>query len=400
MTVVLKFGGSSVATADKIKAVAQLILQRKEEYGRVAVVVSAMGDTTDNLLSLASRLATKPDPREVDVLLSSGELVSASLLALHLVGLGQPAVSFTGFQAGYKTFGRHRKSQIKELDPGRVVQALDQGRIAVIAGFQGMNDQAEITTLGRGGSDTSAVALAARLGCPCEIYTDVAGIYSVDPRIRPEAKKLAEVTYEEAVEMAYLGAKVIEPRSVELAAKYRVPLYIALNTGELAGTRIIAKEEFTMTENMEALHLTNISEIDQVLLVNIEELGRGDRRVPRCFSRLAESGINLDLINQMLTEDGLSAVSFTTSMEDEDEVVKILDEFAFTYSLSGNLSKLSIIGSAMRHQVGVAAEAFRIFAEAGVNFYMVSTSDISISYVVDSKDCKIMVNRLADAFGL
>ena len=263
-----------------------------------------------------------------------------------------------------------------------------------------MNEQGEITTLGRGGSDTSAVALAARLGCPCEIYTDVAGIYSVDPRVRPKAKKLAEVTYEEAVEMAYLGARVIEPRSVELAAKYRVPLYIALNTGEIAGTRIIAKEEFTVAENMEALQLTNISEIDQVLLVNIEELGRGDRRVPRCFNRLAESGVNLDLINQMLTDEDLSAVSFTTSMEDKDEVVKILDEFSFTYSLLGNLSKLSIIGSAMRHQVGVAAEAFRIFAEAGVNFYMVSTSDISISYVVDSKDCKIMVNRLADVFGL
>ena len=400
MTVVLKFGGSSVATTDKMKEVAQLILRRKEQYGRVVVVVSAMGDTTDNLLSMASRLATKADSREVDVLLSSGELVSASLLALHLISLGYPAASFTGFQAGFKTVGLHRKSQIKELDPCRVEQALDQGRIAVVAGFQGMNEQGEITTLGRGGSDTSAVALAARLGCPCEIYTDVAGIYSVDPRVRPKAKKLAEVTYEEAVEMAYLGARVIEPRSVELAAKYRVPLYIALNTGEIAGTRIIAKEEFTVAENMEALQLTNISEIDQVLLVNIEELGRGDRRVPRCFNRLAESGVNLDLINQMLTDEDLSAVSFTTSMEDKDEVVKILDEFSFTYSLLGNLSKLSIIGSAMRHQVGVAAEAFRIFAEAGVNFYMVSTSDISISYVVDSKDCKIMVNRLADVFGL
>ncbi len=400
MTVVLKFGGSSVATTDKMKEVAQLILRRKEQYGRVVVVVSAMGDTTDNLLSMASRLATKADSREVDVLLSSGELVSASLLALHLISLGHPAASFTGFQAGFKTVGLHRKSQIKELDPCRVEQALDQGRIAVVAGFQGMNEQGEITTLGRGGSDTSAVALAARLGCPCEIYTDVAGIYSVDPRVRPKAKKLAEVTYEEAVEMAYLGARVIEPRSVELAAKYRVPLYIALNTGEIAGTRIIAKEEFTVAENMEALQLTNISEIDQVLLVNIEELGRGDRRVPRCFNRLAESGVNLDLINQMLTDEDLSAVSFTTSMEDKDEVVKILDEFSFTYSLLGNLSKLSIIGSAMRHQVGVAAEAFRIFAEAGVNFYMVSTSDISISYVVDSKDCKIMVNRLADVFGL
>lgn len=400
MTVVLKFGGSSVATTDKMKEVAQLILRRKEEYSRVVVVVSAMGDTTDNLLSMASRLATKADSREVDVLLSSGELVSASLLALHLISLGHPAASFTGFQAGFKTVGLHRKSQIKELDPCRVEQALDQGRIAVVAGFQGMNEQGEITTLGRGGSDTSAVALAARLGCPCEIYTDVAGIYSVDPRVRPKAKKLAEVTYEEAVEMAYLGARVIEPRSVELAAKYRVPLYIALNTGEIAGTRIIAKEEFTVAENMEALQLTNISEIDQVLLVNIEELGRGDRRVPRCFNRLAESGVNLDLINQMLTDEDLSAVSFTTSMEDKDEVVKILGEFSFTYSLLGNLSKLSIIGSAMRHQVGVAAEAFRIFAEAGVNFYMVSTSDISISYVVDSKDCKIMVNRLADVFGL
>ncbi len=397
---VMKFGGSSVATTDKIKKIAQLILKRRSEHEELVVVVSAMGDTTDTLLSMAGQVAERPDSREVDLLLSSGELVSVSLLAMHLISLGHPANSFTGFQAGFRTLGKHRKSKIEDIDVSEVMKALASGKIAVVAGFQGMNQSGEITTLGRGGSDTSAVALAAKLNFPCEIYTDVAGIYTADPRLRPQAKKLDRVTYEEAAEMAYLGAKVMDARSVELAQKYHVPLYVALNTGDVQGTYIGSTEDFLMKENMEELRLSNISKIDDVLLVNIENLDRLDKRITECFVALAGAGINVDIINQMLVENKYSAVSFTANMEDEAEIVKILHRLQLDFTLNENLNKVSIIGSAMRHQAGVAAQAFRIFAAQGVPFYVVSTSDISITYVIDSEYTKRIVNALADAFGL
>lgn len=212
-----------------------------------------MGKTTDKLLAMAHEVSTRPVAREVDVLLSSGELISASLMALHLNDLGCPAESFTGFQAGFRTSGSHRKSKIEDLNPSLIKSALRRGEIAVVAGFQGMNKDGDITTLGRGGSDTSAVALAAKLDAKCEIYTDVDGIYSVDPRIRPQAKKINRINYEEIVEMAHQGARVIEARSVELAAKYQVPLYIALNTGEVEGTYVSNFKEETGEKKWKSL---------------------------------------------------------------------------------------------------------------------------------------------------
>ncbi|HHU52798.1 MAG TPA: aspartate kinase [Clostridiaceae bacterium] len=397
---VMKFGGTSVATTDKIKQVCQLILRRREQYDDLVVVVSAMGKTTDNLLNLAYEVSTRPVAREVDVLLSSGELISASLLALHLNDLGCSAESFTGFQAGFRTSGSHRKSKIENLDPKLIKSALERGEVAVVAGFQGMNKAGDITTLGRGGSDTSAVALAAKLGAKCEIYTDVDGIYSADPKIRPQAKKIDRINYEEVVEMAHQGARVIEARSVELAAKYNVPLYIALNTGEVEGTYVSDFTEQTGEKKMEDFKLTNVSAIENILLVSIQGLPNLSFESSKCFTELAAAGVNVDILNQVMIDQNNSAFSFTSDMDSKQEIIEVLDRMGLEYSLVENLNKVSIIGSAMRNQVGVAAKAFNVFIEHNIPFYMVSTSDISISYVVKAEDKITIINALADAFDL
>ncbi|NLJ70672.1 MAG: aspartate kinase [Clostridiaceae bacterium] len=397
---VMKFGGTSVATTDKIKQVCQLILRQKEQYDDLVVVVSAMGKTTDKLLAMAYEVSTRPVAREVDVLLSSGELISASLLALHLNDLGCSAESFTGFQAGFRTSGSHRKSKIEDLNPTLIETALKRGEIAVVAGFQGMNKDGDITTLGRGGSDTSAVALAAKLGAKCEIYTDVDGIYSVDPRIRPQAKKIDRINYEEVVEMAHQGARVIEARSVELAAKYQVPLYIALNTGEVEGTYVANFTEQTGERKMEDFKLTNVSAIENILLVSIQGLPNLSFESSKCFTELAAAGVNVDILNQVILDRDNSAFSFTSDMDSKPEIIEVLDRMKLEYTYVENLNKVSIIGSAMRNQVGVAAKAFNVFIEQNIPFYMVSTSDISISYVVKAEDKNTIINALADAFGL
>ena len=397
---VMKFGGTSVATVDKIKQVCKLILQKKEQYDDLVVVVSAMGKTTDKLLAMAHEVSTRPVAREVDVLLSSGELISASLMALHLNDLGCPAESFTGFQAGFRTSGSHRKSKIEDLNPSLIKSALRRGEIAVVAGFQGMNKDGDITTLGRGGSDTSAVALAAKLDAKCEIYTDVDGIYSVDPRIRPQAKKINRINYEEIVEMAHQGARVIEARSVELAAKYQVPLYIALNTGEVEGTYVSNFKEETGEKKMEEFKLTNVSAIENILLISIQGLPNLSFESSKCFTELATAGVNVDILNQVIVDQDNSAFSFTADMDSKYEIIEVLDRLGLEYTIIENLNKVSIIGSAMRNQVGVAAKAFNVFIEQNILFYMVSTSDISISYVVKAKDKNKIVNALADAFGL
>lgn len=396
----MKFGGTSVATTDKIKQVCQLILRQKEQYDDLVVVVSAMGKTTDKLLAMAYEVSTRPVAREVDVLLSSGELISASLLALHLNDLGCSAESFTGFQAGFRTSGSHRKSKIEDLNPTLIETALKRGEIAVVAGFQGMNKDGDITTLGRGGSDTSAVALAAKLGAKCEIYTDVDGIYSVDPRIRPQAKKIDRINYEEVVEMAHQGARVIEARSVELAAKYQVPLYIALNTGEVEGTYVANFTEQTGERKMEDFKLTNVSAIENILLVSIQGLPNLSFESSKCFTELAAAGVNVDILNQVILDRDNSAFSFTSDMDSKPEIIEVLDRMKLEYTYVENLNKVSIIGSAMRNQVGVAAKAFNVFIEQNIPFYMVSTSDISISYVVKAEDKNTIINALADAFGL
>lgn len=390
----MKFGGSSVATTEKIKAVAQVILKNKKAEDKFVIVVSAMGKTTDNLIKMAEELSDNPSPREMDLLLSTGEMVSASLLAIHFQSLGIDSIALTGFQGGVKSIGSHLRSKIDTVDPKRIEEELSNGKIVIVTGFQGINKLGDITTLGRGGSDTSAVALAAVLGAECEIYTDVKGIYTVDPRIRENTKKIDQLTYEETMEMANLGAKVIEPRSVEMAEKFSVPLYIALNTGDVLGTRI--SEVDTLEKNV----ITNISKKDDVLLVIINESFDTPSKITECFKNLANNDVNIDLISHAKDKEGNQISSFTTDLSFIKTVDTTLEEMGMDYKFVENLSKVSLIGSAMRNQVGVASRAFDVLHRENLDFYEVSTSEISISYIVDGDKGSQLVNAFADEFNL
>ncbi len=390
----MKFGGSSVATIDKIKDVAQVILNRKRTCDQVLIVLSAMGKTTDNMIKMAEELSDNPSPREMDLLLSTGEMISASLMSIHFKSLGVDSIALTGFQAGVKSVGSHEKSKIDKVDATRIEEELGKGKLVIVTGFQGINESGDITTLGRGGSDTSAVALAAVLGADCEIYTDVKGIYTVDPRVRKQAKKIDRLTYEETMEMANLGAKVIEPRSVEMAEKFSVPLYIALNTGDVEGTYI--RKEDSLEKNV----ITNISKKDNVLLTVISEGFEKESGITECFKKLADNDVNIDMISHTRDKEGNRISSFTTDLTSKALVKEILSEMGMDFEFIVNLSKVSLIGSAMRNQVGVAARAFGVLYDTKMKFYEVSTSEISISYLIDSENGDRLVNAFADEFNL
>lgn len=390
----MKFGGSSVATTDKIRDVAQVILNRKKTCDQVVVVLSAMGKTTDNMIRMAEELSKNPSPREMDLLMSTGEMISASLMAIHFKSLGIDSVALTGFQAGIKSVGNYGKSKIDRIDSKRIEDELRDGKIVIVAGFQGINESGEITTLGRGGSDTSAVALAAVLRADCEIYTDVKGIYTVDPRIRKHAKKIEQLNYEETLEMANLGAKVIESRSVAMAEKFSVPLYIALNTGDTEGTYI--RKEDAMEKNV----VTNISKKDNVLLTIINESFDKEYRIIECLKNLAAGDINIDMISHARDKDGNQILSFTTDLASKALVEEILSAMEINFEVVVNLTKVSLIGSAMRNQVGVAARAFGVLYDQKIEYYEVSTSEISVSYLVDVDKGNQLVNAFADEFNL
>lgn len=368
--VVMKFGGSSVANAEKLMNVARILVKRKRDLNNVVCVVSAMGDTTDELIDKAREINKKPQKREMDVLMSTGELISSSLLAMAVESLGEKAVSLSGAQAGFKTYGRHGFSKILDVDTKKIEEKLRDNYIVIVAGFQGVNETGDTTTLGRGGSDTSAVALAAKLKCDCEIYTDVEGIYTVDPRFYKDAKKLSHISYEETMEMAHLGAKVIDPRAVELAQKFGVRLYIALNTCNVLGT-VIDKEE-----NVEKSIIRGVSSIDNILLVNKK---LENQSIADLFSELAKKEVNIDVINQNIIGDEVY-VSFTSVVEEKDTINSIGDGFSFIE----NVSKVSVIGNAMRTEPGVAARIFDVLNANNIKFYQVSTSEISVSIIVDT----------------
>lgn len=381
----VKFGGSSVADKEKIESVAK-ILKELAKNNRLVCVVSAMGDTTDELIAKAKSINKNPNKRELDALLSSGEIISSSLLAMALENIGQKAISLSGLQAGFKTYGKYGFSKILDIDTKRIEEELDQGKIVVVAGFQGVNEENDITTLGRGGSDTSAVALAAKLKSACKIFTDVDGIYSVDPRFYPAAKKLDQISYEETMEMAHLGAKVIDPRAVEMAQKYGVELEIALNTGKVKGTII------SEGDNLEKSIITSVSAVDEILLVNKE---LNNFKISELFAKLADRGINIDVINQ--TEVGeKSYVSFTSTLDEKENIKEIADDFEFIE----NVSKVSLIGNAMRNETGVAARIFGVLNDNKIKFYQVSTSEISVSIIVDTKIKDQVMKVLIEEFNL
>lgn len=395
MVVVQKYGGSSVADIDRIKNVANRIKQRKDKNDDIVVVVSAMGKSTDNLISMAKSLSQNPDKREMDVLLSTGEQVTISLLSIALNEMGIKAVSLTGAQAGIKTDGIHTKNKIVDVDDERIRKYLSQGNVVIVAGFQGINENDDITTLGRGGSDTTAVALAAKLNAVCEIYTDVDGIYSVDPRLYKKARKIDSISYEEMMEMACLGSKVMESRSVEIAARYDVNLYVASSMNDERGSFI---KEYD--ETMENNPITGMSITDDVLMVTFENIEVKSHYVSKIFNYLALENVNVDMISQTSPVKGRVSVSFTIPQSDEMTMDKIAKEFEklddkISYDKNVDVTKLSVVGYGMRNQSGVAAKIFDIFAQNDIDFMQITTSEISISYIIESKDKQKAVEILS-----
>lgn len=399
-TVVQKYGGSSVADIEKIISVAKRLIKEKKDGNDVVVVVSAMGKTTNNLISLANEVSTTPSKRELDALLATGEQLTISLLSMAIKELGEKSISLTGFQAGFKTEGIHTENRIIDIDITRVKKHLDEGKIVIVAGFQGMDELGDITTLGRGGSDTSAVALAGKLKCICEIYSDVDGIYGVDPRLYPLAKKLKYITYEEMMEMASLGSGIMEARSIEIGMKYNVPIYVGLNTGEKNGTYI---KEYD--KSMEEKLVTGVSATDNVLMITLNNIPYNPKNISNIFESLADKNVNIDMISQSYPSDDYVDVTFTTSKDDEYTIDKTVNNLKgeisnLEYIKNSDLAKVSVVGNAMRVQSGVAAQIFKIFSDNNIEFKQITTSEISISYIINSSNKDKTVTVLCEELGL
>ena len=399
-TVVLKYGGSSVSSVEKMKALAQRILQRRDAGMDVVVVVSAMGKTTNHLLELAHEASSSPSKREIDLLLSTGEQVSISLFSMILNDMGYPAIGLTGIQAGIKTKGLHTRNTIEDIDVSRIQKHLSEGKIVLVAGFQGVNALGDITTLGRGGSDTTAVALASKLGCSAEIYTDVQGIYGVDPRLYPKAQKLDFISFEEMKEMAFLGAKVMEPRSIEIAHRFNTAVYVGSAHEDVPGTWIKESDA-----SMEEKSISGLSVSENVMMVNVRKLPAQAKHMANLFIRLAENDINVDMITQSQHPNGMMDVAFTTSLEELDMVQSVLktitDEVPqCEWDIDQDCVKVSVVGIGMRTQTGVAAKLFALLSDANIGFKLVTTSEISISYTLSKKDKLRAVDVIAEHFHL
>jgi len=398
--IVQKYGGSSVADVAKIQSVARRIADSAPGH-HVVVVVSAMGKTTDGLVSLAHQLAPAPDPREMDMLLATGEQVTIALLAMALQALGFKARSFTGAQAGLRTDRAHTKARIARITADRVRAALDAGAIAVVAGFQGASDEDEITTLGRGGSDLTAVALAAALKAElCEIYTDVDGVYTADPNVVPEARKLPRVAYDEMLEMASLGAKVLQARSVEFAKKYGVTVHVRSTFKPDAGT-IVTREESAM-EDVVVTGITHDRSQAKISLLRVPDRPGIAAQV---FGAVGTKNIVVDMIVQNISRDGYTDISFTVPRGDVARAHTLLDEIGRAVGAEKTVhdervAKVSIVGVGMRSHSGVAARMFGALSKEGINIQMISTSEIAVSCVIEDKYAELAVRALHDAFEL
>lgn len=396
--IVLKFGGSSVSTIAKMQGIADFLIVRSVKE-RIVVVISAMGSTTNELYTLARQASKQPSKREMDLLLATGEQTSIALLTMILKDKGAHATSFTGFQAGIKTAGHYTKTKIIDIDDANVHRQLDEGNIVVVAGFQGINEAGDITTLGRGGSDTTAVALAARLQCPVEIYTDVDGVYTIDPRLYPNAKKLNEVTYEEMKELSFLGARVMEYHSLDIGERYAVPIYVAKTSSASQGTWI---KESTMQVGKP---VTGVSISEQVMLITIKYLPNNNRVIADVFVRLAEEGVNVDMISESYSSKNLIHLSFTVQRDDEEAITSLFAELTSKYpevkpSYETTMVKVSVVGTGMRSQSGVAATLFKLLAELDVAFRLVTTSEISISFTIPAQDKERVAVAMANRFDL
>ena len=393
--VVQKFGGSSVADTDKIKRIAEKIQKRVLEGNKLIVVVSAMGKTTDNLLKLAKEISAKPDPRELDMLLTTGEQISISLLAIALNEVNIKSKSLNAFQAEIMTTGDFNEARIKNIKSQKIFDLLEEFDVITIAGFQGINKEGDLTTLGRGGSDTSAVALAAALQAPCEIYSDVDGIYTCDPRLHPNAKKLKYVTYDEMLEMASLGAKVLHSRSVEIAKKFNITLYCAATFSEVEGTYIVK-------ENIEQPVVTGLSVMDNQMQVTLSRLPEDYTLIHKIFHNVAEEGLNVDMIS-VINDDKSLTVSFSIIDESKADVesalqhsLKDLEKWNLNYH--PGYSKLSIVGVGMRSSSGVASKFFGALQQIPIK--LVTTSEIKISCLIETSFKQQAVESLTKAFDL
>jgi len=404
--VVQKFGGSSVADAASIKRVAKRIVATQEQGNEVVVIVSAMGDTTDELLDLASAVSPNPRPRELDMLLTAGERMSAALLAMAINDLGHVARSFTGSQAGVITTATHGDARIIDITPGRIESALAEGDVVIVAGFQGVSQTTrDVTTLGRGASDPTAVALAAALDAGyCEIYSDVAGVFTADPRLVPGAQRIPEISYDEMLEMAANGAKILHLRCVEYARRENVPVHVRSSFSNKPGTWVkdIDEEERTVEDPI----ITGIAHDKSEAKVTI--VGVPDRigAAAEIFTTVADAGINIDMIVQNVSvEGGTTALSFTLPQADGDKAMSALraaqERIGFSQAIyNDNIGKVSVIGVGMRSHPGVSATCFRAIAEAGINIEMISTSEIRISVLVAVEDVDRAVRAVHTAFGL
>jgi len=397
---VLKYGGSSVENIDKIKAIAEKLVARKINGESIVVVVSAMGKTTNNLISMAKDVSNVPDARDLDMLLSTGEQISISLLSMAIKNLGHESISLTGVQAGIETSKNHNKARINTIDKDVILGHLANNKIVVIAGFQGVTPCGEITTLGRGGSDTTAVSIAAVLDAGCEIYTDVDGVYTIDPRLHPSAKKIDFISYDEMLELASRGAKVLETRSVEMASKYNVPILVALNTGDVPGT--IIKE---MEDNMENKVVTGMSLDEDCLMVSLNDVPYAGRNISSIFAKLAKEDIYVDMISQTAPFNSFVNISFTGKEEDKHKVKAVVESFieefpTIDYTLDSSVVKLSVVGIGMISHSGVAASLFEILADNDIDFFQVTTSEISISYTINNYDKENAIKLFAEKFDL
>ncbi len=399
--IVQKYGGTSVGDVARIQNVADRVIRSGQNGDRVVVVVSAMSGETDRLIQLAQAVSPNPDPREMDMLLSTGERVTVALLAMALRARGVPARSFTGRQVGILTDMAHTKARIADITPARLHAALAEGVIPIVAGFQGISPNSDVTTLGRGGSDTTAVAIAAALKADlCDIYTDVEGVYTADPNIVPSARKLTKISYEEMLEMASLGAKVLQTRSVAFAMRYRVPVRVRSSFNDAEGTWI-TQEDVQMEQELVSA-VTSDKNQAKITLVGVP-----DRHgiASRIFSAIAQENILVDLILQNVGQGGLTDLSFTVARFEAQRAREALAPAAAEMGVrevvvTDDITKVSVVGVGMRSHAGVAARMFEALAAEGINIRMISTSEIKISCVIDARYTELAVRTLHDAFGL
>ena len=399
--IVQKYGGSSVVDAERIKSVARRIARAKDKGDRVVVVVSAMGDTTDELIELAYQVSEHPSDRELDVLLSTGEIVSSTLLAMALKSMGYEAISLTGAQAGIRTDATYSRARILKVESKRVVRELEKGKIVIVAGFQGITEEMDITTLGRGGSDTTAVALAASLGAEvCQIYTDVDGVYTADPRLIPQARQLPEIGYEEMLEMASYGAGVIHPRAVELGELFNIPILVASSFTDSPGTLIHGGVSMEVRNKVRSIaHDLDVAKITVV--------GVPDRPgiAAAIFESLAKAGISIDTIVQNASIENITDLTFTVAKSQLSRAMEVVEPIAISIGArecvsDSRLGKVSIIGTGMQNTPGYAARMFSALSEKGINIQLITTSEIRITCIIDEARVKDAVLVLYRAFEL